>query len=337
MSVVGQLAIGAVVVVAVVGSLTFLARKGFFEPEDVNEQSQEEREELSESIGNEDFRIPYRDRVSAWSGPYKALVGALVLLVIGGGVATWQMLKTGSPAEQYLTSEMRTAAVAVIGVGGGVWLRGWFEKQVGRLIVVYERAGQANLVDVVEYAKTGVRRQNGKVTVPEVASNRLLGLFWRYRQVGEDRRLRSGQKPLSDVVNHLVPDHANELPDGDGWAVQTTAEGDRIITGANSTADIAYGSPNTLSDEQATKNRGKLERKDAVLSATKATNAELIQQIEKMQKKIKNEEYAARAELIEDFDRFSEMFQRASIEIRDETSSSSSGPMDNGSKPEASS
>lgn len=337
MSVLSQLVLAAVVVVTVVGSLTLLARNGFFEPDDVNEQSQQEREELSDSIGNEDFSIPYRDRVSAWSGPYKALVGSIVLLVIGGGVATWQMLKTGSPAEQYLTTEMRTAAVAVIGVGGGVWLRGWFEAQIGRLIVVYERAGQANLVDVVEYAKTGVRRQNGNVTVPEVASNRLLGLFWRYRQVGEDRRLRSGEKPLSDVVNHLVPDHANELPNGEGWAVQTSADGDRIITGASSTADLAYGSPNTLSDEQATKNRGKLERKNAVLSATKATNAELTQQYQKMQKKLKNEEYAARSELIDDFDRFSEMFQRATLEAREESASGSSGPIENGSKPEASS
>lgn len=336
MSFASQLVIGAFVVISVVGSLIYLGKNGYFEPDDVNEQSQQDREQLSDSISSEDFQVPFRDRVSAWSGPYKALVVSIVLIMVGGGVATWQILKTGSPAQQYLTSEVRTAAIALIGVGGGVWLRGWFNRQVGRLILVYERAGQANIVDIVEYARTGARRKDGKVTVPEIASNRLFGLFWRYRQVGEDRRLRSGEKPLSDVVTHLVPDHGNELPNGEGWAVQTSADGDRVITGASSTADVTYSSPNTLSDEQATKNREMLKRKDAVLNATKATNAELNQQIQKMQKKLENEEYAARSELIDDFDKFSDMFQRATLEVRDETSSNGNGTMKNGSKPEAS-
>lgn len=310
-----ELAIGAAVVIAVVGALIWLGKKGFFEP-DANEDAEEEREELGTAAGSQDFRIPYRRRVTAWSAPMKVFVGSLVLLGLGVGVAGYHVMKTGSPYQQFLTREVRYAGVALIGIAGGVRLKGWFDSQIEHLTVTYERAGQENLVEEIPFARTKVRRRDGVITIPEVADSRLLSLFWRFRQRGEDRRLRGGEKPLEDVITHLVPDHGDELPSG-GFHVQTRKEGDEVLAG-NSLADVTYASPNSLSDERATQIREEKKRKEAELQGVKATNAELYQEIRKMRKKIKNDEYRDRQELIEDFDKFSSFFRSFSVSIRDE-------------------
>lgn len=310
-----QVGIGLLVVISIVGGIILLAKRGIFDP-DTNEDSQDEREELA-SAGSRDFRIPYRKRVKSWSGPMKVFVGSLALLVVGIGVASYQIMKTGSPAQQYFTEEVRYGLVAVVGVAGGVHLCRWFDKQLGELLVTYERTGQANLVETIPYAKRSVDRRNGTIKVPEVADSRLFGLFWRYRQRGEDRRLRGGEKPLDDVISHLVPSHGDELPEGKGFVVTTRESGDKVLEG-DSRADVTYASPNSLSDERATQIREEKKRKEAELKATQATNAELYQQIRKMRKKIKNEEYHDREELLSDFREFSEQFQKFSVSIRDE-------------------
>ena len=335
MSWVTQVAIGAAVVLLVVGSLIYLGKRGFFEP-DTNEESQLEREELSDSVGAQDFRIPFRRRVSSWSGPYKVFVGSLGLLVVVGGVVAYQTMKTGSPVQQYITAEVRYGLVALVGIVGGVRLHSWFDGQIGTLYVTYERAATENIVEKVEFARKGVRRRNGVVTLPEVSESRLFGLFWRYRQVGEDRRLRAEDKPLDDVISHQVPDHGDELPKGDGWTVTTREGGDEVLAGATSTADLTYASPNSLSDERATQLREQNRRKEAELRAVQATNAELYKQIKKMRKKIENEEYKDREALIEDFGDFSEMFSTLRVNISDDNSESTSAVEKNGDGPEAS-
>lgn len=335
MSWLAEVAIGALAVVALVGTLIWLAKKGYFEP-DVNEGSQAEREELSESVGAEDFRIPYRRKVTSWSLPYKVFVGSFGLLLVGGGFAGYQMLKTGSPAEQWITGNVRLAMIGVIGVFGGVRLKAWFDEQIGWLVVVYERTGRENLTARIPYAKSGVRRHNGVVTIPEVAEDRLLGLFWRYRQVGEDRRLRAEDKPLDDVISHQIPDHGDELPDGAGYLVPTREDGDQILAGATSTADLTYGSPNSLSDERATQLREQKRRKEAELQAVQATNAELYKQITKMRKKIENEEYQDRTDLIEDFGQFADMYSTLKVDITENGDGGGSAVDKNGESAEAS-
>lgn len=329
-----EVAIGAAVVIAVVGTLVWLGKRGFFEP-DTNTESQEEREEHADSIGSQDFRIPFRKRVGSWSLPYKVFVASLGLVGVLGGVMTYQVMKTGSPVQQYITREVRYGLIALVGVGGGVYLKRWFDAQVGSLYVTYERAGQENITERIPYAKQAVRRRNGVRTLPEIAESRLLGLFWRYRQVGEDRRLRGGDKPLDDVISHKVPDHGEQLPDDEGYAVTTRAEGDEILSGATSTADVTYASPNSLSDERATQLREQNRRKDAELRAVQATNAELYKQIRKMRKKIENEEYQHRTDLIEDFDDFAEMFSTLRVNIKDEASDGSTSALENGENKEA--
>lgn len=331
MSWIQQLAIGAAVVLAVVLSLIWLAKKGTFEPES-NEDSPQEREDLEESVGSQDFRIPMRRRVSSWSLPYKIFVGSIALLFISIAVASYQMMKTGSPAQQYLTAEVRYGLVAVMGIAGGVRLKSWFDQQIGELIIRYERSGQENIVEKVPFARDRVSRRNGNQTIQEIATSRMAGLFWRYRQVGEDRRLRGEDKPLGDIIQHQIPDHADELPDGDGFVVSTREGGDQILSGATSRADITYGSPNSLSDERATQLREQKRRKEAELSAVQATNAELNRQIRKMRKKIKNEEYEDREGLMEDFGDFSDMLSTLRVEISDEKQNGSTSAVDSDDK-----
>lgn len=331
-----DVAVGVVVVVAIVGTLIWLGKKGFFEPDTTNEESQSEREEMADSAAAQDFRIPFRKRVGAWSLPYKVFALMLALLALGSGVAAYQVMKTGSPLQQYLTREVRYGLVASVGIVGGVALKAWFDGQIGELYITYERAAEENLTEKVEYAKKGVRRRNGVITVPEISESRLLGLFWRYRQVGEDRRLRGEDKPLDDVITHQIPRHGDELPDGDGFSVLTRENGDQILQGATSTADVTYSSPNSLSDERATTIREQKRRKEAELSAVQATNAELHQQIKKMRKKIENEEYQDRSDLIEDFSDFAEMYSTLRVDITENGEDSNGSAVDaNGDSPEA--
>lgn len=318
MSWVTDVVVGAAVVIGVVGGMIWLAKRGTFQP-DANEAT-EDRAELEESVGRQDFQIPFRRRVSAWSGPYKVFVGSLVLLSLLGGFATYRIMKTGAPAQAYVTREVRYAIVGVVGIAGGARLYAWFDAQIGHLFVTYERAGEDPLVEKIPYARTRETRRDGKVRIPEVAQERLFGLFWRFRQVGEDRRLRGTDKPLDDVITQQVPDHAAELPDGSGWLVTTHEDGDRVLEGATSAADVTYSSPNSLSDERAIQIREKQKRKNAELQAVKATNAELYGQIRKMRKKIENEEYQDRTELMDDLEDFSSFLSTFRVEMQDGTS-----------------
>lgn len=300
-----ELAIGAVVVVFVIGGFVLASRRGWLEPETADDDGGD-REDLADAANREDYRIPYRRRIKTWSGPMKVFVASLMFLSVGIVIFAYQVLKTGSPMGKYLTREVRYGLIALVGIGGGVVLARLLDVQIGHLTVIYERAGEENIVDRVPYAKTGVRRRDGKVTVPEISDNRLLGLLWRYRQRGEDRRLRGGEKPVEDVIRHQVPGHGVEIPDGSGFHVTTREDGDEILDGA-SASDITYSSPNSLSNERATQLREERRRKEAELQAVKATNAQLFKQVKDMRKKIENEEYEDKHELIEEFERFSEI------------------------------
>ncbi|WP_227132343.1 hypothetical protein [Halorubellus salinus] len=317
MSAVTEVAVGLAVVVLVVGSMIWLAKKGFFAP-DTNEESQEERQELEESSGSQDFSIPFRKRARSWSGPYKMFVGSCVLLAVLVGYGAWDVMRTGAPASKYLTGEVRFAAIALVGVAGGVKLKAWFDSQIAYLTVEYERKGARDLIERVPYARTAVKNHGGRTYVQEVADSRLLGLFWRFRQVGEDRRLRGGEKPLDDVVTHQVPDHGKEVPGDHGYHVRTQEQGDIVLEGATSSADVTYSSPSSLSSERAVELREEKKRKDASLNATKATNAHLQKQIRSMEKKIENNEYRDREDLLEDFSRFKEMSSMR-VEVEDTT------------------
>jgi len=76
-----------------------------------------------------------------------------------------------------------------------------------------------------------------------------------------------------------------------------------------------------------------MKRKNAELDAVKSTNAELYSQVNKMQKKIENEEYQDRTDLMADFAEFAEMYSTLRVDISGSTDAD--GPLENGEEAEA--
>lgn len=300
--------IGIVVVFLAVGTLVYAARAGWLEP-DTNEDSPEEKADFASEVGSKDFRVPLRGRVRAWTLPMKVFVVGVVGIVLGVIFVAWDAMRTGSPAQQYLSTEVQMGVVAAVGIVGGIYLQRYFDSLQSEIAVIYERKEGRNLVELIPFAANRLQNRNGKTTVPELTQNRFIGLFPRFRQVGEDRRLRGEDKPLSDVIQHQLPDHAEERPDGDGFIVRTRKDGDEVLTSAASGADITYRSPETLSDARATEIREQRRRTEAEISQVRATNAELWSKVEKMRKKIENEEYRSREDFKTDFEDFAAALQ----------------------------
>lgn len=325
--------IAVAVVVAVVGTLLWIARKGYLTP-DVSDRTPEEREQFADGADDRDFRIPLRRRAKALTGPAKVFAGAVVLLFGGVTVATYQVLKTGSPIHQYITSEVQYGMVAVLGVAGGALLQRRFDDMVGHLEVVYQDHGE-DVVDRVPYLKTRVRTYGGSTIVPEVARSRLVGLFPRLRQVGEDRRLRSEGKPLDDLIQHEIPDHAAELPDGDGWVIPTHDEGDEVVAGVSSAADVRYASPHQLSYEQATTYKSRIQAMRVRLRTTESQLAELYQQITRLETKIENEEYHQREDFMSDAKQLIDMVARVVNDVDGDDDDGPASVLENGQEAEA--
>lgn len=325
----GAIMLGVIAVVILVGGMVWLAKKGYFEP-DTNEGSLEERDELAEQVGEQDFRIPLRRRVKAWSLPMKVFVGSLALFVLAAAFATYRVMKTGSPADRYLTWEVQLGIVAAVAIAGGVHLERRFDEQIATVDVEYERTGQPNTTERFHYARNRARTVDGDTVVPVIADTRLLGLFHRYRQVGEERRLRGADKPLDDIFTIKVPPHATEKPGG-GYHVTTKASesddraGDVVLKGATASADLTFSSPNSLSDERAVEIREKINRKDAQLQAIKATNAQLQQELRKLRKAIENDEYEAEEDVLDKLERFSDMMNSGTIRLEKSTENGTGG------------
>jgi len=126
-----------------------------------------------------------------------------------------------------------------------------------------------------------------------------------------------------------VPDHAVELPNGD-YHVRTKEGGDKTLSGANSSADITYSSPNSLSDEKAIQIREEKRRKEIELKQAKATKAELYQRVEKLEKAIRNDEYQDRDQLMEDLDRFSSFLSTFTVELDEKNGNGDASALDDG-------
>lgn len=309
------IALGVLAVILTVGGITWLARSGRLEPDSTNEESLEERDEMHSH--RESFDIPVRKRIGSWSGPMKVFVlalGAFGVLVAATG---YFALKTGSPVKTYVPEWAYMVAVGLFGVGAGVRLKNKFDEEIGRLNVVYERTDGAPKTEQVLFAKDRVGSLEGNPKVPEIAG-RWLGLFPRYRMIGEHRELRGGQKPLNDILEHAVPDHGVELPNGD-YVVTTREEGEVYMKGATSRADITYRSTNSLSDERAQELRAKNSQMEARVKTLSALNSDLDSQLNKMRKRLENEDYKTRQDLMEDFQQFSDMYSTLNVKIQDQT------------------
>jgi hypothetical protein len=171
---------------------------------------------------------------------------------------------------------------------------------------MYEREGERPRCERVPFMADSREFRDGDAIVKEVANSRLFGLVWRYRQVAERRGLRHSESLPEDVVEHMLPEHAWETPDGN-VIIRTHSEGDQVLTGATE-PDKTYSSPRQLSREEAIRLREERRRINAELANVKATNAQLMRQIRTLRKQLKNEEYNEREDLIKDLGELLEQF-----------------------------
>jgi hypothetical protein len=229
------------------------------------------------------------------------------LLTLGAIVALVRFFRTGAPASSFLTREWQFATVAVVGVVGGVWVARWFDGRRSTLWVEYESQGSEPTVEEIPFMKNSIESRNGDKIVKELGKGRLFGLFSRYRQVGERRELRGNNSLPSDRIQHRVPPHATELPNGD-IEVETRPDGD-VVLGGGAEADKTYRSQNEMSREEAIRIRNRMQMLQTKSKARKAKVAELHSQVNKLEKAIENEEYRQREDLINDLNEMMEAFK----------------------------
>lgn len=291
--------VGGALLVGLAG-LMWLVKRGTFEPNATNTDTGEEREEMRARDRAEDFSVPLRRRVKALPGPARILILVMGALVVGFAALTYQILQAGKPLTQVVDVRIAAASLAVIGLAGGVRLERWLQSRVRYAYVFFEREGGAPDSEAVPFMADSREFRDGDEIVKEVSNSRLFGLVWRYRQVAERRGLRESESLPEDIVEHMVPDHAWECPDGN-VVIRTHRSGDKVLTGA-AEPDKTYSSPRQLSREESIKLREQRRRVNAELKNVKATNAELMRQIRKLRKKIKTEEYTERSDLLDDLD-----------------------------------
>lgn len=287
-----------------VGLVVWIVKRGTFEQ--ANTQSSEERSELSARNRAEDWTVPLRRRYKALPGPARFLVGVLVLLVVAFSALMYHILQSGKPLGQVVDVRLAAASIGVIGVVGGIRLERSLRDRARYAYVFYERDNGDPDCERIPFMSRSREFRDGTEIVKEVSNSRLFGLVWRYRQVAERRGLRETDSLPEDIVEHMLPAHAWECPDGN-IVIRTHAKGDKVLSGPTE-PDKTYSSPRQLSREESIKQREERKRLQAELDNIKATNAQLMRQIRTLRKSIKNEEYHEREDLIDDLGQLLEQF-----------------------------
>lgn len=300
---VATVAVGVFAVLALVLGVIWLARSDILDPSDDDES----RDELRARQDSEDWTIPLRKRYKALPGPARILIIALTATAIAAAYALVQFFRTGAPADSFLNREVQYAIVGVVGVVGGIYVTRWFDRRAARVFVAYDSEDEDE-VESIPYMKDSTRVRNGEKVIKELSKGRLLGLWWRYRQVGERRELRESNQSLpEDLIEHQIPRHAIELPTGD-YVVSTRADGDIVLSGG-ANPDKSYQSKNQMSYEESVRLRERYRRMRTRLRAAEATKAELSNEVKRLRKMIENREYREREDLINDLDKVLSSFE----------------------------
>lgn len=300
------LVLGVVGVALVLGGIYFMATRGIFSPDAENQQTAQEREEAQRYQQDSGFKIPLRDRLRAVSGPGKAALLSLVLIVGFVIYVAYKILQTGSPATDYLTFEVIVVVVGFIGILGGSTLRGWAENRIGTLYNVYE-SPHGRRAEKLEFFRDERRLIGSEDTVPLLHPDRLLGVFRRHQLVGNHPKLRSSAKPLGDRVTSSVPEGEHSFEVDDGVIINLT-QGEPIYhRDPGAATDISYRSPDNLSYQRATELRESQRRKDIQLQGLRATDAVKDSEMERLADMLENREWTTRESLMELLQEFADM------------------------------
>lgn len=315
------------VTVAIVGSLYLLGKRGTFAP-DSNDKTAQQRKEEKEIAERENFSIPLAARARSLSTPAKAVFLAVVGITLVGAYLGYQIFRAGQPAGQYISMEMVAGGCAFIGILGGVRLKSWADARTGTLYNVYPTDTGEPDVEQVEFFKHEQIEYGSSRVIQQLHPANLIGLFRRHMLRGEHRKLRGGAAPLSDVVTHLVPEHATELDDG-LVLNQTQGEPD-YQSSATAVADIKYHTPENLNYERAINLHEQKRRLQIKLQARKTTMNSLYDIIDELQTKIENDEYQDKEELMELFADFHQVSTRGEQTIVNTRENGSRRTQENG-------
>lgn len=288
----------AVAVIAIfVGAVAVALRNGWFSNDRPGQGAQ--KDELAASSRREEFTVPFRRRIRTWPLPIRVFVVVCAGLAVLFAVLSYQMVRVGASPTTYLTVESYLLIIGVVAFVAGVRARAWSDNRVGWLTVMYDKEDGGGTVERIPFMAARESIVDGSRIVQTCRDNRVIGLFWRYELVGDRRELRGKNKLPEDVVEIQLPEHAVDAPDG--YAVQTSPDGDRVIPGPDN-PDKTYGSPNQLSYERAQAMRRENSQIKIRNQAIEARNAELERQIDRMHQKIQNRQYQEREDFKEDIE-----------------------------------
>lgn len=294
---------GVLAVVVLVGSVYVALSQGLVSGGDSNPDPVE-REQQSPVDRRDEWTVPVLKRYKAWPASYRialtVIFGFLALWIVG----TWQLLKGTLTMGTLVTPETWGLGGFVVGGFSLVRLKQWSDNQTRSLTMVYEQPDGSENIDEIHYKKGSEHvTSDGTLAVKEVVDNRVLGLFYTYKQVAAYPELRKHRKLPEDVVRWGIPDHAVEVPDG--YVVRSSSDGKRVVDGPDN-IDYTVGSPEQMSYPAAMQIRRENRQLRIRAESRAAEAAELEREVQSLKERLQNEEYTDREALIEDLNQLAE-------------------------------
>ncbi|WP_324662416.1 hypothetical protein [Haloarcula sediminis] len=282
---VNYVAVGAIAVVLVILVIAALDRWNVFGDDRENPDSGTDRIKHEEKAAA-DYSVSWLKKHKTLTLPAKVVTIAIGGIVISTGVYAYFTLKNGAPAEVPYANAVKSMAIAIIGISGGVAYRGRKDRNRGKLEIIYEDDdGSESSTEIVWFGRGRTEtNEDGNPVVFEHFETRILGLFGRRKLVAHDRELRTEATILSDAVSHEIANHAVRIDDGH-WVMRT--QGHQTSGDPSDAANYTYRSPINMPyesylrvKERNSKLETKLDTKDAILAATQSELTDLRRRLE---------------------------------------------------------
>jgi len=216
----------------------------------IRRSTREDQTKATDQIGDDSHlkggaSIPIAARAKGMSRPAKVMFGSIGLLFVVLAIFIYQTLSTGSPAEVLFADQLRTAALVGVGVIGGVIITNVASRNEGRLYNIYETNSGETRAEIVPIDTSGIEADSeGHEVVSEYNRRRIMGLFRRYKHVGEDAELDGSHRAPGKIIKHQIADHAVKVDDGE-WVQRTS--GRDPTTSPSVEPDYIYDAPIELS------------------------------------------------------------------------------------------
>ena len=273
------------------------------------EDHSEETEHIeSESHVKGGASIPITARAKGMSRPAKVMFGSIGLLFVVLAIFVYQTLSTGSPAEILFADQLGTAAVALVGVVGGVIITNAASRNEGHVYNIYETNSGDTRTEVVPVDTSGIEADSeGHDVVAEYHPRRFLGLFRRYKHVGEDAELDGTHRAPGKIIKHQIADHAVEVDDG-VWVQRTSGRDDTKSPSVE--PDYIYDAPIELAYDTYLNMQESVRRMEQRLKGAQATIAVLERELNKLRDRLETGKYKTEDAVLDRFDKMMGIIQQ---------------------------